>query len=177
MPRRCSVCRHPNRNGIETDLVSGQSYRNIGETYGLSAAALSRHRNSHLPEALSQGLEIAKEREVEAVAQAERARQTVQADHALDVVRQLRAINATCLEVLQRSRESEAHGLSLRAVDRIHRQIALQARLLGEMQDTRPVHLAVAPEWQSLRRRIVEALQPFPEARRAVVDALQEVAP
>ena len=56
---------------------------------------------------------------------------------AIDVVAQLRAINAACLEVLKTARASGNHSTLLRAVDRIHRQIEFQARLLGDVQDSK----------------------------------------
>jgi pyrimidine operon attenuation protein/uracil phosphoribosyltransferase len=91
---------------------------------------------------------------------------------AIDVMQQLRAINAACLEVLSKARAAENHSTLLRAVDRIHRQIELQARLLGEIQDGQTVNVLVAPEWHQVRLVVVEALRPFPEARTAVSRAL-----
>ena len=52
---------------------------------------------------------------------------------AIDVVKKLRAVNAACLEVLKKARASRDDATLLRAVDRLHRQIELQARLLGEL--------------------------------------------
>ena len=54
MPRTCTVCRHPDRGAIDTDLAAGAAgYRNISERHGLSLAALSRHAATHLPAHLS----------------------------------------------------------------------------------------------------------------------------
>jgi hypothetical protein len=94
------------------------------------------------------------------------------------VVQQLRAINSACLEVLQKSRTDGKHSLSLQAVDRIHRQIELQAKLLGELQETGPqVNVLVAPEWREIRVNVLAALSPFPEARSAVAKVLQDARP
>ena len=93
--------------------------------------------------------------------------------HAIDAMQQLKAINAACLEVLRKAREAEDHSILLRAVDRIVRQIELQARLLGELQEGQTVNVAILPEWHGLRQRVLEALRPFPEARLAVARALQ----
>ena len=62
----------------------------------------------------------------------------------------------------------------LRAVDRIHRQIELQARLLGELHEGRTVNIVVLPEWQRMRARIVTAVDAYPEARKAVIRALSD---
>ncbi|HET8626390.1 MAG TPA: hypothetical protein VFL91_03175, partial [Thermomicrobiales bacterium] len=63
-------------------------------------------------------------------------------------------------------------GLALKALDRIERQITLQAKLLGEID--RPANLAGSEEWAALRAKIVEALAPFPAARAAVLEALDD---
>jgi hypothetical protein len=60
-------------------------------------------------------------------------------------------------------------------VDRIHRQIELQTKLLGELQESGPqVNVLVAPEWREIRVTVLQALQPYPEARAAVAEVLQD---
>ncbi|MCP4545449.1 MAG: hypothetical protein GY835_03145, partial [bacterium] len=81
---------------------------------------------------------------------------------------------AACLEVLKRARADGKDSTLLRAVDRIHKQIELQARLLGEIQEAQTtVNVAVLPEWHGIRQVVIEALHPYPEARLAVVRALK----
>ena len=95
------------------------------------------------------------------------ARQTGQA---IDVVQQLKAINAACLEVLKKARADGKHALSLRAVDRIAKQIELQAKLLGDIQDGQTVNIAIMPEWHGIRQVVADALRPHPEASLARPD-------
>ncbi|MDY7091580.1 MAG: hypothetical protein SX243_01270 [Acidobacteriota bacterium] len=97
--------------------------------------------------------------------------------HALDVMQQLKAINAACLEVLRQARTDGKHAILLRAVDRIARQIELQARLLGQIDERTTVNVAVLPEWHGLRQVVLDALRPYPEARQAVAEALREMRP
>ena len=54
----------------------------------------------------------------------------------------------------------------------MQKQIELQAKLLGELQNGQTVNVLVAPEWVSLRATILVALVQFPDAREAVVEAL-----
>ena len=93
---------------------------------------------------------------------------------ALDIVAQLRAVNAACLEVLKRARADGKDATLLRAVDRIHRQIEIQARLLGEIQDGPTVNIAVMTEWHGIRQVVADALRPYPEASLAVAGALRD---
>jgi AcrR family transcriptional regulator len=49
MAGRCSICVHPERDVIETDLVSGATTRDIAGRFGVSRSAVSRHGGAHLP--------------------------------------------------------------------------------------------------------------------------------
>ena len=93
---------------------------------------------------------------------------------AIDAVQQLRAINAACLEVLREARTNGQPLILLRAVDRIAKQIELQARLLGQIQDGATVNVTVLPEWQGIRRLVLDALSSYPAARLSVAEALQQ---
>jgi hypothetical protein len=65
MPRRCTVCDHPKRHGIDEALVSGAPYRGVAKRFGLSESSVYRHKTEHLP------AHLLKAKEVEEVAQAD----------------------------------------------------------------------------------------------------------
>lgn len=154
MPRTCTICSHADRAAIDRALAAGTSLATIATVHHVIDESLRRHRDAHLPKA------VAKAQEVEDVRQA------------LDVVKQLKAVNGTTLHVLKEARDQGDPGLALKAIDRIHRQIELQARLLGEL-DERPVtNILVAPEWLGVRSALLGALAPYPEAAMAVATAL-----
>jgi len=140
MGRTCTVCAHAERHAIDTALVGGGVLRDIAGQYSLTKSAVERHKAEHLPVALA------------AAAGAEETRQ------ALDVRQQLRTINAAALTVLRDARTARDGELALKAIDRIHKQIELQAKLLGELDERPVVNVLVAPEWLALRGRIVGAL-------------------
>ena len=58
MPRKCSICTHPDRGEIEAAILNGTSFRNITKRYGMSIGAISRHQNDHMNNAIA---EVAKE--------------------------------------------------------------------------------------------------------------------
>jgi hypothetical protein len=156
MTRTCTVCAHPLRHEIDKALVGGSaSFRNIAERWGLSTTSVFRHRTTCLPATL------VKAQEAEDVRQA------------LDVVQQLRHINSAALRVLQDAKAAGNGDLVLKAVDRVMKQVEVQARLLGDLDDRPQVNVLVSPEWLQLRTTILAALQPYPEARVAVAGALQ----
>ncbi len=175
MGRPCVTCTHPQRYEIEKGLVEGTPYRKLTETYGPSSASLSRHRNEHLPAHLAKAHQAEQAKRLSKLENRHAERVNGHTQQALDVVQQLRAINSACLEVLAKSRTEGKHSLSLQAVDRVHRQIELQAKLLGELQETGPtVNVLVAPEWRELRVTVLQALTPYPEARAAVAEVLTD---
>jgi len=65
MPRRCTVCDHPERRGIDETLVTGAPYRSVAKRFGLSESAVYRHKTEHLP------ARLLKAREVEEAARAD----------------------------------------------------------------------------------------------------------
>lgn len=154
MTRVCTVCAHPDRHAIEKALVAGGAYRDIAGRYGLTKSAVERHKAEHLPVALV------------TAAGAEEVRQ------ALDVLQQLKTINGAALTVLRDARAAGDGDLALRAIDRILKQIELQAKLLGDLDERPVINVLLSPEWQQLRARIVAALAAYPEARVAVAEAL-----
>jgi len=85
----------------------------------------------------------------------------------------LKFVNGAALSVLRDARAAGEGELVLRAVDRVMKQVELQAKLLGDLDERPVVNVLVTPEWVALRAQILAALDPYPEARFAVAGALQ----
>jgi len=156
MPPTCTICGHVERHSIEAAIIAGVSYRDIARQFGVSKDAVARHATGHLPPVLV------------------RAKEEAESDGALDLHRQLKMINIIAISVLAEARVARNGDLALRAIDRIERQLTLQAKLLGELDERPVVNVLVTPEWAALRGRIVAALAPYPEARLAVAEALDD---
>jgi hypothetical protein len=101
-----------------------------------------------------------------------KAQESEDAAHAIDVVRQLKAINGASLQILNEACQTGNGELVLKAVDRVLRQVELQAKLLGELDERPQVNVLLAPEWVTVRAAVLAALAPYPEARMAVVEQL-----
>lgn len=154
MPMACSVCNHSDRPAIDKALATGQAKRRIAADYELSESAVHRHFDEHLPARIVKAQE----------------RQDVR--EALDIVTQLKAINSASIEVLKMARTSGDGELVLKACDRVLRQVELQAKLLGELDDRPQINVMLSAEWLELRVVILQALQGYPDARVAVAEAL-----
>ncbi len=153
MPRTCTICTHEQRPEIDSALLAEEAYRHIAARFGTSTGALQRHRE-HLPK------QLVKAQEQEDVRQA------------IDVVKQLKAINGATLAILKEARADKNGELALKAVDRIQRQLELQAKLLGELQQEGTINVTISPEWLTLRAVVIAALRPYPDAAQAVTRAL-----
>ena len=152
------MCTSPARPAIDDALVAGTSAPRIAAIHRVSGDAVTRHR-AHLVLPLKQ-------------AQAAQATATAEVREALDVVQQLKAINAASLAVLRDARASGDGRLVLQAVDRVQRQVELQAKLLGELDERPVVNVLVTQEWATVRGALLAALAPYPEARAAVAGRL-----
>jgi hypothetical protein len=157
VPRRCTVCDHPESHGINEALVTGAPYRSVARRFGLSESAVYRHKTEHLP------AHLLKAREVEEVAQA---------DHLLEQVRNLQA---HALNILERAEKAGDLRTALAAIYQARGNLELLGKLAGELDERPVVNLNVSPEWLELRAVIVGALEPHPAAHGAVLRALEGV--
>lgn len=157
MTRTCTICRHDERNRIDWELVTRTPYRAIASQYGVSKPALQRHAKVHIPQKL---------------ALAEKAEQAAEADKLLW---DLRRLQQHTLKTLLGAEKEEDPITLLRAVGEARRNVELMSKLRGELDESPRINvsLSVSDEWVDLRTRIIEALEPHPEARESVVRALE----
>lgn len=153
MPRTCTVCSHPEREAIDRALLSGEANRRIAAHHAVSEQAVRRHKADHLPAAL------AKAHEAEEVSRAD------------DLLGQVRDLQARALSILEKAEAAGELRTALGAIREARGNLELLAKLLGEL-DERPVNVLISPEWVELRAVIVTALQPHPDAREAVLEAV-----
>jgi transposase-like protein len=157
MPRRCTVCDHPDRRSIDEALVTGAPYRSVAKRFGLSESAVYRHKSEHLP------AHLLKAREAEEVAQAD------------DLLEQVRHLQAHALDILERAEKAGDLRTALAAISQARGNLDLLGKLAGELDERPVVNLIVSPEWLELRAVIVSALEPHPAAHTAVLRALEGV--
>jgi transposase-like protein len=155
MPRRCTVCDHTERHGIDEALVSGAPYRGIAKRFGLSESAVYRHKSEHLP------AHLLKASEVEEAAQAD------------DLLSQVRDLQSRTLAILEEAHDSGEHRTALLAIGQARANLEFQARLLQFIKEGPTINVQLSSEWMELRAVIISALEPYEAARRAVVGALE----
>lgn len=154
MPRTCTVCNHAERSEIDRALLSGEPYRNIAQRFGTSPTALYRHKE-HLPN------ELVKAQAAEEVAQAD------------NLLEQVKSLQTRALSILDRADAAGDLRTALSAIREARGNLELLAKLLGELQsESTTVNVYSTPEWLTLRAVLISALQPYPDAARAVSRAL-----
>jgi hypothetical protein len=71
------------------------------------------------------------------------------------------------------TKHADPRDLLLKTAGRLHNQLELLARLLGELNEGTTVNIVSNPQWLELRTIIVQALDPHPAAREDVVRAIE----
>lgn len=91
--------------------------------------------------------------------------------------KQLQIINTTTLNILKSARDKGDNDLALRAIARAEKQAELIMKLLGELDETPQINLTIvnSQQWIDMRTVLLAALLPYPDARVAVAQALQQV--
>lgn len=156
MPRRCTVCDHPDREAIDAALVAGGSLRDIAGQFRISKSALARHKGNHIPAAL---------------AKAQDAHEIAQAD---SLLAQVRDLQAKALRILARAERAGELRTALAAIREARGNIELLGKLAGELLQEGTVTIVTHPDWLRLRVLILATLEPFPAVRALLVQRLGE---
>lgn len=157
MPRTCTICTHEQRSEIDQALVAGEAFRDIARRCRVSKDAIARHK-AHLP------AHVAKAAEAQTVAQA---------DDLLASIQRLRQRLETALTKAEAARDIAALAREARETARLLLEVEGRLRQGAHVQVA--VALVQSSEWQSLRSVVFRAIEPFPDARQAVIAALSEM--
>ena len=157
MARQCSICTHPRRDEIDQAIVSGEKYRSISQRFDISEAAIGRHKK-HISAAI------------------------------VDAERQ-KAVSGTAkmLKELSRGFDSLARAADKAEADGDYRTMAqlwktaadLATPLLkiaGDLPgDGTTINIYQSPQWLKIQAVIFRELQPYPDIRVRLAEALKEV--
>jgi hypothetical protein len=123
--RTCTICRHNGRDEIDQSLIAGEAYRNISRRTGTSVTALFRHKKDHLPATLAV------------------CKQAAQEIQATTLYSRLRLVHHQTATILQEALASRSPNLALAAIARLEKQIELEAKLIGELDESVKVAVGV----------------------------------
>jgi hypothetical protein len=154
MPRECTVCAHESRDAIEDAFIEGTPKRRIASHYGLTERAVRHHIREHLPPLLA----LARD--------AERA---ARADSLLD---RIEALQSRTEAALARAEDTDNFSAIFSGIREMRSNLELVGEITKELNRAPTLNIHLSPEWLELRAVIVAALEPYSQARDAVLRAL-----
>jgi len=157
MPRPCSICQHDDREAINRELAGNTAIPALAAKYRVSEDALLRHKANHLPAALA------------------KAHEAGEVAHADDLLQQVRQLRGKAINILLAAERAGDLKTALMGVREARACVELLAEMEGELNRNPVVNLVIAPEWLRARAALLDALQPFAEARIAVATRLMAI--
>lgn len=158
MGRLCTVCGHKDLDEINSLLLCSDSYRDIARQFNLSKDALARHKESHIPEVLLKSTEI---------------KEVTSADNLMTELMTARDRTYSLLDKAEAAADTKLYGAPVAYLREIREQLKLMAELEGKLATQPQITIINSPEWVALRTCIITALDPFPQAKGAVIDAIR----
>ena len=156
MPMKCRTCLHPDRAKIDKALVEGVPNTRIASMFGLTEISVRRHRANHLPKTL---------------VQSHKAAEVAQADTLIARIEGLCGHAEAILARAEAERTNRGDQRALAAIRVLNETTRLLAELAGELRAQADVTVTTQLP-PAVVETILDALDPFPEARQAMVEAL-----
>jgi hypothetical protein len=157
---------------IERALAMGIPIRIIAERYHFSEYSIARYRE-RMPQQLKAAI-IAATLKPDSAEDLEK----LKADEAAGLLGNLAAQRARLLIMQDNCMDHGAVEPMVRLSNVIHRNLSMVGHYLGlfaNINVNQNVNILVSEDYLQLRHALTTALHPFPEARRAVADALHRV--
>ncbi len=167
MGRKSKIEAHPQSEEIISLLFNGTKNPEILRKYsGINEDDLDYYREKKLPEVLS------KSKDLKALADEIESADIHKGDSYLQLVIGLQKKALDALEMQDASSDPKSWAMISREA---RGYLELLGRSLDRLRDQPPINLTIInnPEWVDLRTVIIQALDPYPEAKGAVVLAIR----
>lgn len=168
MGRKSKIEAHPQSEEIIRRLASGEEYSKIVEDFpDIRYQDLDYYAQNKLPELLS------KSNDLKSLADEIEQADVHKGDTYLQLVIGLQKKALDALEQQDASSNPKAWAMVSREA---RGYLELLGKALDRIRDTPPAQITIInnPEWVELRTLIIGALEPYPEAREAVVHAIRK---
>jgi hypothetical protein len=153
---RCTVCQHPDREALDAKLVAGVASRPLAMEYNLNYKAVQNHKNKHLPQTLIKS-------------------QALQDEQGADrLLARIEDLYGKALLLIEKADTDQKWQAATGAIKEARSCLELTAKLIGTLKTGHTINITYNTEFVQARVAIYEALLPFPEAREAVILALEE---
>jgi hypothetical protein len=163
MARPCTVCTHLDRDEIDVELTGTAPVAQVAKKHGVTRDSLARHKAAHLTPAL---VRLAQQRRTDA--------------SAVSVAERLEELALQASRLLATAERKSSLVAAAQLLGQARQILETIGRISGELNDRPQVNVlnvVSSPDWQQLRATILAALDPYPEAGRAVAIALMASEP
>lgn len=161
MPLACRFCESSDREALETALLRReQTQAEVAKALGVTRRAVGHHLKKHVPEAVRLAISSGKATQA-----------------GINVTHQLIEINQASRKILEEALEAKDASLALRAIDRVEKQLELQAKLLGDIETGVTVNVNQAPAYMEFRALVLNILDGYPEVKAKLVERLKSENP
>ena len=168
MGRKSKIESHPRCEEIVKRLASGEEYSKIVEDFpDIRYQDLDYYAQNKLPDLLS------KSKDLKALADEIEQADVHKGDTYLQLVIGLQKKALDALEQQNAQEDPKSWALVSREA---RGYVELMGKALDRIRDTPPAQITIInnPEWVELRTLVINALEPYPAAKEAVVNAISE---
>jgi len=145
----CQACNSPVRGQIDDMIAAGSSVAIIAETSQVPEASIRYHRENHVDVVML----------------------TASYTDPVVVMDAMQTIMQQARDILTLTRENGQHAVALRAIHEMRETQIAMVKLFGQ---TDMIEGMVRQRWEIFKRAFMGALEQFPEARDAVLKAIDE---
>jgi hypothetical protein len=154
----CSICKDPRIEEINRSIASQEKLADISRELAVSEDALSRHKEKCIITALSA---------------TPNTKDVINGDNLLAQLQEARSKAIELLDMAIAAGDTKVYGPPSSYLSEIRQQIKLWAELEGRLSSQPQITIINNPEWVELRTVIIEALEPYKDAREAVLHAIR----
>jgi len=157
---RCSFCRHAQRAEYERKIISKElTMSEAAQLMNSNKATVSRHMRNCFPKKVAEWI-----------------RPEATKQETINVVSELIRSHVDLLTLYEEARAKEDTHAAIKALEAERRHLELVAKLTGQLNDPAQMKVSflLSPEYLELKQTVIRILEPYPEVRREVSNALVE---
>jgi hypothetical protein len=162
------VCGHPKLEEINKLLLDKPNFSALSHTFGIGRKSLKNHLSEHIPK------ELLKSRDAKEALQADNTFSEYQAAKA-----RIETLQTRTYDLLAKAEVAENHNACVGYIreargqeGELREQRKLLAELEGKISSQPQINITLNAEWIEVRTIMMTALDPYPDARLAVANAL-----
>ena len=156
MAKPCTICEDPRRDEFDRRARIEDNIAKIAQDFALSYDALYRHvkANHHIREvtAIPTSAELATSE---------------------DIYKEIEAWHTEAKDLQRTAKAGGDIKTALLGLEKALKCLELMLKIHGQISDAPQITIINNPEWIELRTVIIQALDPFPDAKQAVCEVLR----